>query len=142
MPLSRNRFPKIARHAAFGHINDYDLENQSRVRDGSIRRRLTTVLTGTGSSEPLLLNTRCNVRSVATTIRPLSDLKRSAHCRSTRRWTLNGYLALIRSTSLTRFCFIDRLTHYLSANFRFASHRVMALRQFLSVDAATGTGTR
>src|ERR1700730_5174331 len=27
---------------------------------------------------------------------------RSAHCRSTRRWTLNGYTALIRSTSLTR----------------------------------------
>jgi hypothetical protein len=27
---------------------------------------------------------------------------RSAHCRSIRRWTLNGYMALIGSTSLTR----------------------------------------
>src|SRR6266566_9968939 len=26
-----------------------------------------------------------------------------------------------RSTSLTRFCFIDRLTHYLGANFYFTS---------------------
>jgi hypothetical protein len=31
MPLSRYRVPKIARHAAFGHMNDYDLENQSRA---------------------------------------------------------------------------------------------------------------
>jgi hypothetical protein len=30
MPLSRYRVPKIARHAASGHTNDYDLENQSR----------------------------------------------------------------------------------------------------------------
>jgi hypothetical protein len=29
MPLSRYRVPKIARHAAFGHMNDYDLETQS-----------------------------------------------------------------------------------------------------------------
>jgi hypothetical protein len=52
-----------------------------------------------------LLNTRCNVLSVSTTIWPwicLSELMRSAHCRSIRRWTLNGYMALIGSTSLTR----------------------------------------
>ena len=37
MPLSRCRIPKIARHAAFGHMNDYDLEIQScdRVRSSS-----------------------------------------------------------------------------------------------------------
>jgi hypothetical protein len=29
MPLSRYRIPKIARHAAFGHMNGYDLEIQS-----------------------------------------------------------------------------------------------------------------
>jgi hypothetical protein len=29
MPLSRYRIPKIAPHAAFGHMNDYDLEIQS-----------------------------------------------------------------------------------------------------------------
>ena len=29
MPLSRYRIPKIARHAAFGHMNDYDLEIRS-----------------------------------------------------------------------------------------------------------------
>jgi hypothetical protein len=33
MPLWRYRVPKIARHAALGHMNDYDLENQSRGRD-------------------------------------------------------------------------------------------------------------
>ena len=30
-PLSRYRVPKIAQHAAFGHMNDYDLETQSLV---------------------------------------------------------------------------------------------------------------
>jgi hypothetical protein len=30
-PLSRYRVPKIAQHAAFGHMNDYDLEIQSLV---------------------------------------------------------------------------------------------------------------
>src|SRR3954451_6908831 len=29
MPLSRYRVPKIARHAAFDHMNDCDLETQS-----------------------------------------------------------------------------------------------------------------
>jgi len=29
MPLWRYRNPKIARHAAFGRMNDYDLENRS-----------------------------------------------------------------------------------------------------------------
>ena len=29
MPLWRYRVPKIARHAALSHMNDYDLENQS-----------------------------------------------------------------------------------------------------------------
>jgi hypothetical protein len=29
MPLSRCRIPKIVRHAAFDHMNDYDLETQS-----------------------------------------------------------------------------------------------------------------
>jgi hypothetical protein len=29
MPLSRYRVPKIARHAASGHMNDCDLETQS-----------------------------------------------------------------------------------------------------------------
>jgi hypothetical protein len=105
MLLWRYRVPKIARHAALGHMNDYDLENQSRGRDRSSRRRSTAVLTGAGISEPSLLNARCNVGSVATTILPsscLADLMRSAHCRSMRRWTLNGYTALIGSTSLTR----------------------------------------
>jgi hypothetical protein len=32
MPLLRYRVPKTARHAALGHMNDYDLENQSRGR--------------------------------------------------------------------------------------------------------------
>jgi hypothetical protein len=30
-PLSRYRVPKIAQHAAFGHMSDYDLETQSLV---------------------------------------------------------------------------------------------------------------
>jgi hypothetical protein len=65
----------------------------------------TTALIGTGIIEPSFLKTRCNVLSVPTAIWPwicLSDLIRSAHCCSMRRWTLNGYIALIRSTSLTR----------------------------------------
>jgi hypothetical protein len=32
IPLLRYRVPKIARHAAFGHMRDYDLENQSPGR--------------------------------------------------------------------------------------------------------------
>ena len=32
MPRLRYRVPKIVRHAAFGRMNDYDLENQSRGR--------------------------------------------------------------------------------------------------------------
>src|SRR5712675_3153617 len=105
MPPLRCRVPKIARHAALGHMNDYDLENQSCGPDGLSCRRSTTALTGTGVSEASLLNTPCNVLSVPTTIWPwicVSELMRSAHCRSMRRWTLNGYMALIRSTSLTR----------------------------------------
>src|SRR6266853_4824907 len=105
MPPLRCRVPKIARHAALGHMNDYDLENQSCGPDGFSCRRSTTALTGTGVSEASLLNTPCNVRSVPTTIWPwicFCELMRSAHCRSMRRWTLNGYMALIRSTSLTR----------------------------------------
>jgi len=122
IPLWRYRVPKIARHAALGHMNDYDSESQSRGRDRSSRRRSTTVLTWAGMSEPSLLNTRYNVRSVATTIWPgicLADLMRSAHCRSMRRWTLNGYTALIGSTSLTR-CMHDsspRLDQYANARF-------------------------
>src|SRR6266852_2965428 len=98
MPLLRCRVPKIARHAALGHMNDYDLENQSCGPDGLSCRRSTTALTGTGVSEASLLNTPCNVLSVPTTIWPwicVSELMRSAHCRSMRRWTLNGYMALI-----------------------------------------------
>jgi hypothetical protein len=67
-------------------------------------RRSTTALTGSGMSEPSLLNTRCNVLSVPT-IWPsicVSELMRSAHRSSTRRWKLNGYVALIRTASLTR----------------------------------------
>src|ERR1700680_3277031 len=86
-------------------MNCYDLENQSRGRDCSSCPGSTIALTGIEISEPSLLNTRCNVLSVPTTIWPwicLSELMRSAHCRSMRRWTLNGYIALIGSTSLTR----------------------------------------
>src|ERR1700687_1744430 len=96
-PLLRYRVPKIVQHAALGHMNDYDLENQSCGRNLSSCRRSTTALTGIGISEPSLLNTRCNVLSVPTTIWPwicLSELMRSAHCPSMRRWTLNGYMAL------------------------------------------------
>ena len=67
-------------------------------------RRSTIALTGTATSDSSL-NTRCNVGLVPVTIWPwicLCELTRSAHCRSMRRWTLNGYMALIRSTSLTR----------------------------------------
>jgi hypothetical protein len=98
----RYRVPKIARHAALGHRSGCDLENQSRGRRRSSCRRSATVLTGTGSSEPSLLNARCKVRSVAATTRPricFSDLTRSTHRRS--RWMLNGYFALMRSTSPT-----------------------------------------
>ena len=86
-------------------MNDYDLENQSCGRDCSSRLRSANLLIGTGISEPSLLNTCCNVRSVATKTRPWicpSDLMRSAQRCSMRRWTLSGYMALIRSTSLTR----------------------------------------
>src|ERR1039458_2430646 len=80
---------------------DYDLENQSLGRDWlSCRRSMIA-----GISESALLNTRCNVLSVPITIWPrmcLSELMRSAHCRSMQRWTLNGYMTLIRPTSLTR----------------------------------------
>src|ERR1039458_6621126 len=78
---------------------DYDLENQSLGRDWlSCRRSMIA-----GISESALLSTRCNVLSVPITIWPrmcLSELMRSAHCRSTQRWTLNGYMTLIRPTSL------------------------------------------
>jgi hypothetical protein len=107
MPLWRYRVPKIARRPALGHMNDYDWENQSCGRDRSSRRWSRTVLTGAGMSEPSSLNTRCAARSVATTFWTwicLGDLMRSAHCRSTRRWKLNGYTALIGSTSLTFVC--------------------------------------
>ena len=122
MPPLRCRVPKIARRAALGHMNDYDLENQSCGPDGLSCHRSTTALTGTGVSEASLLNTPCNVLSVPTTIWPwicVSELMRSAHCRSMRRWTLNGYTALIWSTSLTR-CMHDsnpKLHQY--ANVRF-----------------------
>src|ERR1700686_5938957 len=79
-----------------------------------------------GITETSLLNTRCNVCSVPTTISPricLSDLMRSAHCRSMRRWTLNGYMALIRSTSLT------------GATWRISLRRICVL----SVDEVAGT---
>ena len=75
------------------------------IRDRSSCRRSAIVLTGTGITESSLLNTRCDALSVPATIWPrvcLSELMRSAHCRSMRRWMLNGYMALIRSTSLTR----------------------------------------
>jgi hypothetical protein len=35
-PLSRYRVPKIAQHAAFGHMNDYDLETQSLVETDQV----------------------------------------------------------------------------------------------------------
>jgi hypothetical protein len=105
MPLLRYRVPKIARRGALGHMNDRDLENQSRDRGRSSRRRSTTAVTGTGISEALPLNTSCNVRSIATTIWEWicrSDLTRSAHRRSMRRRMLNGNTALIGSTLLKR----------------------------------------
>src|SRR6185437_16991313 len=86
-------------------MNDYDLENQSCGRDGASGLQFVDVLFGTGTGELPSLNTCCNVRSVATKTRPWiypSDLMRSAQRRSMRRWTLSGYMALIRSTSLTR----------------------------------------
>jgi hypothetical protein len=84
-------------------MSDYDLENQSSGRDRSGCRR--SAIAGTGIGESSLLNARCNVLAVPTTMWLwicLSELMRSAHCRSMRRWMLNGYMALIRSTSLTR----------------------------------------
>jgi hypothetical protein len=128
----RYRVPRTARHDGSGHRNDYDLENQSCGRDRSSRRRSTTVLTWAGISEPSLLNTRCNIRSVATTSWPLSILKRSAHLRTGRRRTLNGYLELIRSTSLTRSCVLHRTSslkelqssYHLSTKFPFTSLRL------------------
>ena len=103
-PLWRCHAPRIARHAASGHTNDYDWENQSRDRRRSTRRWSTTRI-GIGISEPSLLNRRRSSRSTATTIRPwicLSDMMRSANGLSMRRRRLNWYLRLIRSTSLTR----------------------------------------
>ncbi len=43
-PLSHYRVPKIAQHAAFGHMNDYDLETQSLVG--------TDQVVGAGDSVP------------------------------------------------------------------------------------------
>jgi hypothetical protein len=104
MPLSRYRGPKIARHAALRHMTGYDLENQSRGRDRSSCRSMIAVA-GAGIGESSSLKPRRNGLAVPSTIWPwicLRELMRSAHCRSMRRWTLNGYIALIRSTSLTR----------------------------------------
>jgi hypothetical protein len=126
MLLSRYRVPKIARPAALNHMNDYDLENQSCGTGRASRRRSTTVLTATGINELSLLKARSNVRSVAATIWPwsfLSDLMRSAHCRSMRRWTLRGYMALITfnlADALLRY-FVARLMHHLSTGFVFTS---------------------
>jgi hypothetical protein len=75
------------------------LENQSRRRNGARLSATILILTGIGSSKAL-----CNVRSAASTMRAricLRDSMRSAHCLSTRRWTLNGYMAVIRATPLT-----------------------------------------
>jgi len=94
---SRCRIPKILRHAGFDHRNGCDLENQSCDRSFPTSE-------GSGSAESLLgeLGKAC---SVPAAVRPrvcFSELIRSAHCRSKRRWTLNGYMALIRATSLPR----------------------------------------
>ena len=105
MPLSRYRGPKTARHAALRHMTGYDLENQSCGRDRSSCGRSMIAVAGAGIGEPSWSKPRRNGVSVPTTIWPwicLRELMRSAHCRSMRRWTLNGYMALIRSTSLTR----------------------------------------
>jgi hypothetical protein len=105
MPLLRYRGPKIAPRGALGYMNDRDLENQSRDRGRSSRRRSTTAVTGIGISEALPLNMSCNVRTIATTIWEWicrSDLTRSADWRSMRRRILNKYTALIGSTSLKR----------------------------------------
>ena len=86
--------------------------------------RWSTFLTATGISEPSLFNTYCNVRVVATTTWRriwFSALMRSAHCRSMRRWTFNGYMALIRSTSLTRLRLCNHLLLYLCTTPAFAS---------------------
>jgi hypothetical protein len=145
----RYRVPRTARHDGSGHRNDYDLENQSCGRDRSSGRRSTTVLTGAGISEPSLLNTRCNILSVATTSWPRSVLKRSAHLRTGRRRTLNGYLELIRSTSLTRSCVPHRSSrNHLSTNFPFASLRMepraasFAVESALRRPAASGAACR
>jgi hypothetical protein len=81
------------------------LENQSRGRYGSRRRRSAITRTGIGISDSSMLSTRCNPRLVSTTVFPRicpNDLMRSAHCSSTRQWTPDRYFALIGSTSLTR----------------------------------------
>jgi hypothetical protein len=80
MPPKRYRVPKIARHAAFGHMNGYSLENQSYDPRRAGRGWSATVLTGTGISEPSSLNDRLNVSSLDATIWlriRLSDLMRS-----------------------------------------------------------------
>jgi len=104
-------------------MNGYDLGNQSRDR---VRpsRRWSTARFATGISEPSLFNTCCNVRLVATTNWLwiwLSALMRAVHCRSMRRWTFNGYMALIRSTSLTRLRLCNHLLNYLCTIPAFAS---------------------
>jgi hypothetical protein len=97
--LLHYRIPRTGRHAASGRMIGYGLENQSRRRNGARLSATILILTGIGSSKAL-----CNVRSAASTMRAricLRDSMRSAHCLSTRRWTLNGYIAVIRATPLT-----------------------------------------
>jgi|SRR6185437_1545351 len=110
-------------------MNGYDLENQSRGR-GRLIFRWSTVLTATGSSEPSYSTTCFNVRVVATTnwLRIwLRALMRAAHCSSMRRWMFKGYMALIRSTSLTRPTSPTPSQH-LCTNFAFASPDGSSLR--------------
>jgi hypothetical protein len=97
--LLHYQIPRTGPHAASGRMIGYGLENQSRRRNGARLSATILILTGIGSSKAL-----CNVRSAASTMRAricLRDSVRSAHCLSTRRWTLNGYMAVIRATPLT-----------------------------------------
>jgi hypothetical protein len=74
-PLSRYRVPKIAQHAAFGHMNDYDLETQSLVG--------TDQVVGARDSVPAC------ARSAPRHIRwPQFAVTRHAHVETTCRWSI------------------------------------------------------
>src|SRR6476661_1109687 len=74
-PLSRYRVPKIAQHAAFGHMNDYDLETQSLVGTDQVVDARDSVPT-------------C-ARSAPRHIRwPQFVLTRDARVKTARRWSI------------------------------------------------------